>query len=509
MGRGSAVDAASLSGSGSGPELRDSCRPARAAATFFCPAVPPAGAGRIAGRLARHAGASGLALLLGAGVAVPQQAGGTLLTFGTTAGIVVDDNRSLDPDGEGTTLQGTARLDFALRYDTPLQSLAISGDAGLRAVSAPDDEDDLSSAFADPSLRFAYQRQARDARLSLNGSLRRTAIAFIEPFAIPGDPLLPDPPAPVVDPIDPDDPDAVPLPVVDDLDDPEEPDDPQVLDDLDDLDVRTGDGTRINYALGARLELRRRAPLGVTLSAGTSGRRYDDIGSAEFSDETRRNAGVALRFTLNPVTRANLALTYSDFDQDGAEEGLRQTYAVTAGVSRRLTAGTVSLSGTATSTEDGERYGLSVNRRLRLPLWTFTGRLGVTQTVDGDLSPSLGFGATRALPDGTVSASLDRSIRSGSDDEEREVTQISVDYSKALTPLASFGADLSYVQSDGTGGADSESFGSAGVSLSRTLTEDWSASLSLRHRVENDADTPTARGNTVSLNLRRRVSIRP
>lgn len=436
----------------------------------------PRPAPRLAGRpaaLARIGGVGALAAvgaILAVGGSAAQEVG-RQLTFGTSIGLTANDNQDLDLESEGTTLSGTARFDFAYLLATPVQRLTLAGDIGLREVDGPGDDDDSSSnGLADPSLRLAYDRAVRDARFGLDAFVQQSAVAFLEPFE-------------------------------------EGIDDPLILDDIDDLDSDTG--TRLRFGLGTELELRRTAPFGVTLSAGYSALRYSDVTDPDLTDEERLRAAAALRFDIDPATRATLTLGYSSFEDDGNDEGRRDTFRVEAGIARDRPGGAIGASLGAVSTEDGERFTFALNRGLALPVWDINTRLGVTQSTDGALSPSIGLSVARDLPDGALSANLTRSIRSGSDDEEQAVTALSVGYARQVTPLTSIGADLSYIRNEPTGEGPTESAGAAGLTLQHALTEDWNLNLGLQHRIKDDGDADRASGNRISLNLRRSFTVRP
>jgi hypothetical protein len=425
-------------------------------------------------RRAQAIAATGILLALGTGIAAAQTGSGRLLTFGTTLGAVADDNLGLDRESAGNTLRANARFDLALLLATPLQQLSLSGDVGARAVDRPDGvgEGDVLDGLADPSLQFAYTRAVPQASLDVTGFARQANIAFLEPF----DRGL---------------------------------DDPLILDDLDDLDARRRSGTRLSYGLDATLALRRTSPFGITLSAGTNAQRYSDVTDAELTDEDRVRAGVGFRLDLTQTTRATVNLGYSGFTDAGDTDGRRDTFSLGMGVSQQRRGGTVGVDASVVSTEDGTRLGFSLDRSVALPLGTLGFSLGATRGDSGDIYPTASLNLVRQLPDGTLTADLSQSLRSGSDDRQRRVTAVSVGYARDLTPLSSLGVNLAYLASDDTGTNATESFGSLGVDLRRTLTEDWNLNLGLRHRFEDTADDGRASGNTLSLSLRRQVTLRP
>ena len=450
---------------------------------------------------------SGLAALLLAGVwagaATPQEEAGRSLTIGTSLGAVANDNLSLDADSEGSTVGATAGLDFALRLATPIQNFALLGDLGLRTTNGPD-EDAASDGLSRAGLRLNYSRTVRDSRLSFSGYLSRREVAFLDPLGsdLTGGIVDPDDIDPIdVDPADPS---------------PGDLDDPLILDEL---DAASRSGTQIGFGLETELELRRTAPIGIVLSAGLSGLRYDGTDAPDLTDEDRHRAGIGLRFRFDRITTGAFDVDYRSFEDDdildeGDEdigEGRRDTVAVSGGVTRLIPTGTIGASADFVSTEDGERYVLSVSRSLSLPLWTLSGRLGVTRTENGDLLPTGTLRVDRDLRLGGVSLDLTRSVLSGSDDEERRVTGVSFDFTRQLTPLTSMGLDLSYLRSEatGAGAGQTESFGTAAIRVSHVLSEDWSLNLGLAHRIEDEGFAERAHDNRVSVDLRRQVTFRP
>ena len=441
------------------------------------PRAPRRATGRIAGAVLA-AGAVALPLLAVPAAGQDGRSGAPLLTVGVTAGLSANDNIDLDPDGGSARVGANARLDFAYAVATRIQSLTLSGDVDLRAISDGDGDDEDLNGFGGPRLRFAYARAVPDARLAVNGFLNRSRIAFSTLELLDPD-------------LDLDDPDIVSVDLIEERD----------------------EGTRLRFGLDGSLTLRADAPLNVVLSAGVSGDRYSD--GAVQGDEDRARLGVGLGFQLNAVTRASLDLGYSVFDEEADADGLddadrRESVRLSVRLTRDLQRGQLGVSTNATRTENGDRYGLTFNATRELtPLLTVGARVGATRETSDDTTLVGGLSLSRELARGRVALDFDRRVISGEDDEERELTSLRASYGVDLTPLTSLGANAIYRRSAASGdGQDDESAGSVGVDINRQLAEKLSLSAGLRHRFEDDGGG-TAHDNVLSLNLRRAVSFRP
>ncbi|MFL4468338.1 hypothetical protein ACERZ8_00070 [Tateyamaria armeniaca] len=216
-----------------------------------------------------------------------------------------------------------------------------------------------------------------------------------------------------------------------------------------------------------------------------------------------------MRFDLTPTLRATLDLGYSTFEDFGTPEGVRETYSLNSTLRQDLRNGDITFRLGATETENGERYTFSTGRSLTTPLWDLSGSVGLTRDTGGDVSPDISLDVTRALPRGSLGASFSQRIASGVDDDEEQITSLRVSYDKQLNALTSFNASLSYSETDPTAaGSNTSSFGSVGVSLQRTLTEDLQLDLGFQHRVSEDTAGIRARDNRLSVSLRRDLSAR-
>lgn len=380
------------------------------------------------------------------------------LRFGITTGIVANDNRGFDDPSQGSTLELFSTLDFGLTFATPIQQLEITGDITLRGLDGAE-ENSISSGLVDPNLRLSYGRQARNAQLSVTAFARESETStLIEEF------------------------DGIDLALVND------------------------DATRLSYGFDTSLELRRQAPFGITLSSGFSALRYSDTASTALTDQDRFQIGASFRFDINPALQGTLAATLSTFEDDGTTTGRRDTFSLDGRLQQTLRDGRFGLRANITDTEEGERYTLSVERTIERALWNVGGTFGLTQNVNGDVSPVGSVDISHTLPNGALSLNLDRSVRAGLNDTEQKTTAVRFNYAQQLNELSSLNMDFSYRENDQTGSGATTSLGTVGVAYQRNLAPGWRMNVGLNHRVNRAASGVKARDNRLSISVRRDLS---
>ncbi|MEM8633343.1 MAG: hypothetical protein AAGF33_00045 [Pseudomonadota bacterium] len=398
-----------------------------------------------------------LGLLIAPAALAQGQGDGPILRLGLTTGGQFNTNRTLDRDDPGSTTELSSQLDFLARFATPTQSLDIGGDVTLRGVNGAE-ADAVATGLVDPNLRLNYTRRSRDAQLDTSAFYSEQDVFASE---LQFDPVTAD------------------------------------------FDLLDSGGTQRRFGIDTRLDLRRRAPFGISLSAGFTGVRFSDTTDPDLSDEDRFRAGLGLRFDLTPVTQANVDLRFSSFEDFGDDEGRRDTYALDAGLRRTLTNGDIGLNAIITDTEDGTRSTLRGTRGFETALWQVTGALGLTREVTGDVTGIGGIDLAYALPNGALTAGFDRSVRSGTDDEEEEVTRLDLGYRTQLNALTQFNAQFSFTDRQASDDGDDGRFTTLSLAVQRQLTRDWSLNIGLEHRIVDDDDTGRADDNLFRVNLRR------
>ncbi len=391
-----------------------------------------------------------------------QEDAGPNFRFGLSTGFVTHSNRGLDSPRAGSTTELTTNLDFALRFATPIQELEITGNVGLRTASGADG-DSLDQGIYDPNLRLSYARQSRDARFSFDlfGAQRDASSTFL-----------------------------------------------QSIPDSANFELLTDDGTLLRFGFDTSLELRRRSPFGVTLSAGYTGLRYSDTTSASLTDQDRYRVGALFRFDLNPSLQATLDTGFSTFEDEGTAEGRRDTFSIDGRLRQDMRNGSASVSLRATDTEDGTRYSLSGARTIELPTWSVTGSLGVTRGVNGQTFATGALDVSHTLPNGALTANLGRTVTSGSDDEQQEIITAAAGYSTRLSEITTFNVNISYTDRSDTGLNNDSSLSTIDLGLRHVLSQDWSMNVGLQHRISEDSVGTKARDNRLSVNLRRDFSVR-
>ena len=392
----------------------------------------------------RTTSALGLALAL---FATPALAGE--LTFGGSWRLETNSNPDRNDSTDDTATRFISRPSVSYVTETPAARFELGATATLRRTLEGSTARD---GFTDPRVFFDYARSAADASFGLSGSVVENDLVGNR--------------------------------------------------EIDDFD--TNGGVRRTTDLGFSLDLREDAPFGIGLSGGQTRVTYSDNGGAQ-SDYTRSRLGLTTRLDINPVTRATFGLRYDVFD---AEDALaRETWGFDAGLTRDRPLGRSSLTLGVTDTPGGTRSSLSFGHSFDTPLGTQNLRLGVTRTATGDLSTVGGFDLSYDLPNGGLTASLDRRVTSDQeDDSEVVLTRARASWNHALSPLASLRFDLSFAESEDS--TDTTANTELGATYSRELTSDWSMDLGVRHRQQRREVGADNSSNTAFIELRRSLSLR-
>ena len=420
--------------------------------------------------LAGRAGAALIAcLVLAAGGAQAQSAGGESptgrgLTFSVSAGLAATDNpdfRRNPGDGE---LRASTDLGLRLRNDTALGSLVLDANTLLVQKFSGDDK-----GFERPrqGISLSYRREGVNAALDLKASLRESRIDFLRPLS-------------------------------DFIDENGQIDLPADLDDL------TGTGWQRQTGIDTTLTLGRTARFGVILGAGLSETSYRDASNPTLEDSERRHASARMRFDVTPITRLDLALRYSIFEESGDR---RETWSLDPGLAFERPDGTIRALLGVTRTEDGTRLSAEVGRMIERPWGRLDGRIGAVRLANGNTALSGGLRLTYALPRAQLAVALDRSAISGSDDDEVLRTALTVNYQQAVTEISSLSLNLAYVENDNGATGRVTDNASFGLGYNHALTEDWSVILGYNYRMRRESDLPGRTSeNEVSVMLRRSLT---
>ena len=460
---------------------------------------------RLRRRLRRSAAAALALTVATTAVATAQELRGMQATVGFDTRLEGGRNFALARPSEGSTLRGSSGLSLRFISETRTEQFLL--DTGSRFTLAREPGERVSE-FSDPRLRLSYRREGVDSLFSLQGSARRARVDFLR-----------------------------------DLEQFVDEDGVLVLpEDFGDL---TGSGRRLDYSAEMRLELgREAAPAGLSLAARVSGIDYTDA-AANLFDQRRLGLTATGRLRLSPVLTANLVLQHDRLRIDDPARTDRRTQAVRVGLryaldpttelsasiggsridtrefgitsrseglvgdvslARALPGGPVSAQFSASRVEAGQRLSLSVGRQLERPLGGISGRLGVSRGPDGSVNAIGDLGWSRALPDGTVSASLARGVGLTSDDEERITTTLRLNYSHAFSDVSSVALRLIHARTESVATAGRVSRTDIGATYRHQITPDWALDAGLNYRLRQERGVGSARAPSLFVSLGREVT---
>ena len=407
-------------------------------------------------------------LLPGAGFA---QDGGVLLTFGFENRLEISRNDSLSIPAVGTEVADVTLLSFGLLSETALDRLEFGVTGGLIAL---DDDTGSEIDFGRSTLTFEYHREVPAAVLDLAAEYRTDDVGAFG-------------------------------------------------DDLADADET---GTRSDLALSARLETGRTSPVGLAFGLGYDRTDFTDVTDPDLVDsrEWRGDLAALLRFsevatgrvgmrfshreeedlgTTNTDSttyfagfdyalsaRADLAfeLGYTETETEesdviersrGPDASLRLSYDMPAGTAfARLSV--------ATDADEGQRETFEIGRDLETDRDTLSARLGLTHgdETGTDLIGALDW--VRALPDGSIGVSVERSVAFDADDDVTVADSIfSLNWTRNVSETTTILFDVSYEISDSPTERIEQVSLDAG--LNHMLTEEWSLSSGVGYTVRRDA----------------------
>lgn len=409
----------------------------------------------------------GAALAVAAGLSLPVAAAlaqqgaappAPRLQFDLSSGLEVNDNpRFVADPGEGG-VSASGRLGLTLADETPLSGFVLAADVALRAGLSGDVERGLDA----PSrkLRFDYDRRGALAELSVSALADDSRIDFLRPLS-------------------------------DFIDD-------GVFTPPDDIEDLTGTGWRRQLSLDALLTAGRGGPVTWSFGLGTRRIDYRETTDPDLTDNRRDYADLGLGFDLTGALRADVGLRYEVFtDADQDEE----TLTLRTGLQLDRPDGALRLRFSVADVADGTRLTLQGGRRIERPWGSIDADLGATRDEDGNANLTGTLRLAYALPQGEITASLNRAVVSGEDAAAELRTTAALGLSRTLTPRASMSLGLNWISSEAA--ATGTDFASLGLGYSYALTEDWGLSLGYSHRMRDEDGTGRATQNAVTLSLTR------
>ncbi len=401
-------------------------------------------------------------------VAVAQD-GGQRLTGTLRQGVEADTNFDLDPVSPGTTGRSTTALGISYLTETRTQSFQLSGDTSLRVLYGPDGETE----FTLPSLTARYTRTSARAQFEAGSQFRQDPVSFLRPAEL-------------------------------EFDDESNPLPPSNLDDI------KGTGTRFRYGADTAVTLGIGGPREWRTSLGFTRTEFD-AAAPNLNDTERFVADTAVRLRFSPVLDGVLSAQASFFSADDTEQTERDRYTLRAGVDYAINPRLSSNAGVGYSildtTESGvttQSDGIAADLGLtyQLPNTRLNTSLGVENTADDEIIFTGVVSLRATLPDGTITAGLNRSLSFGDDGEQVAETAARLRYSHPINSVSSANLGLTYSLREDLDVATVDNITriSFSTGYERTLTRRANLSLGYAYRLR-DEGADEAESHSVSMNI--------
>ncbi len=457
------------------------------------------------------AGRAALAALLGiAASASLAQDGGLRVTGSLETTLEVDDNPDLEPDSPGTETTLSTAVAVGLVTETATTRIAFEAGGVLQAQNSADELSERNG-FVDPFLNFEFDAEGPLTALSLGASLATTDLSDVV--------LLGGGDGGVVD---------------------------------DDLLASGGEleETEYNFLFVLGVD----EPLSAEFSYDHISSEYSDDADPDLSDSTTESYSVVGFGRLSSVATVRAFYAETNYDADNDEQTERVTHRTGIGLAYEISpilrfdgeiAATevreseVFPSGPVNLENSGLGFDLSLVRDMPNGAYTLAAthtiltETELTEATLGrayefarfDLSYTLGWGHldgtgdfvigsleySREFPNGLLTASMERGLDVDSENEQRVVTDLGIEYEHVLTRVSSLTFGFDYTRSEVlrpvTGGTSTG--GEFSVFYNRDLTEDWDWQIGYRGRFSEDSSGETAHSNAILTTIGRSFSIRP
>ena len=425
----------------------------------------------------------------------------------------VDDNKRLQATSAGTTYDIDNVVGLSFRSETRNQSLALNTSLTARLFDDPQGngwESDLGQG----GLDLDYVRTASRSQLTFGANYRQQDLVLAEPFFldIDGDTII------------------------------------------DEAGFLRREGTVTRASARARLETGIDRPISTTYSVEASARTYSENDDPDLFDSRSYGVGVTTRLRFSPILTGRVAANYRRTDYDnpleeeaevvtlstGASYAIDPTLDVDAsiGYSRRtetdglgdsrsesideglnasldvskdLPNGDIFGALSRSVQDAGFRTSLEVGRTLEFSTSSFTASVGLTVLDDMDPGSIFRLAYERALPDGSLGASLRRRVAYNTLGDENLLTAAEVSYAKQVNTLTTLGLnfDVARIQEAADENDAERTEMSFTASVGRTLTRDWSLNAGYRGRYNDIGGGDDALSNSLFVRLGRDFIIRP
>ena len=326
----------------------------------------------------------------------------------------------------------------------------------------------------------------------------------------------------------------------------------QFLDpDFESADLIVDTGTRNTQQAELRLVNGRDARFGSTITLGYRDINFDGTSDPDLTPETRMNAGLNLRFSIDPRIELRPSLNWTERSEDDGidtvetmvQAGLGATFLInpawSAGVTlsfreeeTETTLGTTDEGGVLVATDvtrvlsngqlvfslshddrsDNTLTEARVARNLGLANGASLGAsAGVLFFEDGDVMPAFTVDYGHEFLRGhTISLSLAQTGGENDDNESIFRTLLNATYSHQLTRVSRVSVNGVLANVNVLEGPDPDTLAaSLGVNYTHDLTDDWALRAQASHRVTFEDDAQSDELTLFSINLERTFSFRP
>ena len=431
-----------------------------------------------------------------AGPAPAQSLGNSLVSTTISQRLEADTNYDLDDPSPGTSYFTDTTLGLSLLNETPIQSITLGFETGVRAFWEADEDFDLT--FASPTTVEAdYLREWVGGSIDAGVRYRQTRVDFDRPLA---DVLEED--------LDEDDLDLLPDGIE------ELPDDTERI---------QGETIEQRYDANVALELATNAPSSYEFTLATTRFEYSDDGSTRTPRSSIQGRGLwTLRLT--PVLSSAVLARYYLFEADNLAETRIREAELDAGViyvasdRLRLTAGLgyvdrlreqTQRNGEVVEVENGTGPALRAGARYRLNGLVINADTRLSDTVpERRLSGNLRL-TYPVRPDTLVNARLFRRYIGNSRGQEVELTGAGLGVERELSSVSSVGLDFAVANQaneDNPDAADVRRL-DATATYTRELTAAVSADIGYRFR-NRDEDPDSATSHAVFFEIGRTFDTR-
>ena len=394
------------------------------------------------------------------------QAGGTggiALTLSVETSVQGYSNPALNTVNPQRLNQTNTAFRFGLFSETRSQHLALKGGLSLRA-SGGAGAGTVADGAVDPFLAIQYFRQARDASLTFDASVKEADLIQMDATAF--GPALP-----------------------------------------------IGTARRRQLSAELNLKWRENAPLGFGILAASKQIKYKGgtaigQGGQALSGTTRQRIDLMARLDLNRVSQLTTTLGYRVFNQETVT-GRRESYGFDTTYQIDRPSGPLAFKYGYVSTESGHRMHAMIERSISLPDGAFRVGAGIGRTAGGDRHVIGHLNYHAALPFGGVETRLKRALASSDQDDSEQInTEFGVGVHLDVTPLDRLLFRLDWAEAGNTLSGLTTMNRAIAVSYARTLTRDATFNIGLRRRGIRDTVTGAGRSNEVFISLTRNFETR-